>query len=84
MKNAFFPNATLYASSKNRRFEGKYHHHHGDENLQTRNNVSSNWQLKHAAKKYCVRKKSLEWETRIREVKGVVGFPAGSWRGPSA
>jgi hypothetical protein len=37
------------------RFGGTYRlHHPGDKNQQARNNVSSNYQPKHAAKTYCI------------------------------
>jgi hypothetical protein len=53
MKNAVFWDNTPCGSCKNRRFGGKYHlHHQGDKNRLARNNVSSNYQPKHAAKKY--------------------------------
>jgi hypothetical protein len=52
MKNAVFWDVITCGSCKNWRFGGKYRlHHHGDENQRARNNISSNWQLQHAAKK---------------------------------
>jgi hypothetical protein len=43
-------------SCKNRRFGGKHRIHHQDgKNRRTRNNVSSNYQQKHAATKYVLR-----------------------------
>jgi hypothetical protein len=52
MKNAVFWNVTPCGSCKNRRFGGMYRlHHQGDKNWRARNNVSSNYQPKHAAKK---------------------------------
>jgi hypothetical protein len=50
MKNAILWDVTLCGSCKNQRFGGMYClHHQGEKNQQARNNVSSNWQLKHAA-----------------------------------
>jgi hypothetical protein len=43
LKNVVFWNVTSCGSCKNRRFGGKYrHHHHGDMNWRARINVSSN------------------------------------------
>jgi hypothetical protein len=53
MMNAVFLDVTSCGSSKNRRFDGTCRlRHQGDKNRLARNNVSSNSQLKHAAKKY--------------------------------
>jgi hypothetical protein len=53
MNNAVLLNVTTCDSCKNRRFGGTYHlYHQGEKNQQARNSVSSNYQLKHAAKKY--------------------------------
>jgi hypothetical protein len=53
MKNAGSWDVTPRGSCKNRRFGGTYHlHRQSDKNRRTLNNVSINWQLKHAAKKY--------------------------------
>jgi hypothetical protein len=50
MMNAVFWDVTSRGSCKNGRFGEKYRpHHQGDKNRRTRNNVSSNYQPKHAA-----------------------------------
>jgi hypothetical protein len=44
---------TPHGCYKNRCFRGTYHlHHQSDTNQQARSNVSTNWQPKHAVKKY--------------------------------
>jgi hypothetical protein len=56
MKNAIFWDVTPCSSRKIRHFGGTYRlHHQGDNNRRARNNVSSNYQPNHAAKKYRVR-----------------------------
>jgi hypothetical protein len=51
MMNAVFWDVTPYGPCKNRRFGGIYRlHQQGENNQQTRNNVSSNLELKHTAK----------------------------------
>jgi succinylglutamate desuccinylase len=51
MKNASLWDATLCGSCMNRCFGGTYQlHHQSDKNRRARNNVSGNYQLKHAAK----------------------------------
>jgi hypothetical protein len=55
MKNDVLWDVTLCASSKNRCFVGTFRlHHQGHKIRRARNNVSSNYQQKHAAKKYCL------------------------------
>jgi hypothetical protein len=52
MKNAVFWNVTPCGFYKNRRFGGMYRlHYQGDKNRRAINNVGSNYQHKHSAKK---------------------------------
>jgi hypothetical protein len=53
MKNAVFWDVTPCGSCKDRRYGGTYRfHHQSDKHRRTRNNVSSNYQPTHAARKY--------------------------------
>jgi hypothetical protein len=53
MKNAVFWDITPSGFCKNRHFGGTYRlHQQGEKNRRTRNIVSSNYQPKHAVKKY--------------------------------
>jgi hypothetical protein len=55
LKNSVCWDVTPCDSCKSRRFGGTYRlHHHGEKNPRTRNNVSSNCQPKHTAKKHQV------------------------------
>jgi hypothetical protein len=55
MQNAVFRDITPCGSCKNRSFGGTHLvHHQGNKDRKARNNVSSNQQPKHAAKKYYV------------------------------
>jgi hypothetical protein len=55
MKNAIFWDVTPCGCCKNRCLGEMYRlHHQGDKNRRARNNVSSNQQPTHGAKKYCV------------------------------
>jgi hypothetical protein len=55
MENVAFWDVTLSGSCKNRCFGGIYRlNHQADKNLRARNNVSSNYQPKHATNKYHV------------------------------
>jgi hypothetical protein len=55
MKNAVFWDVTMCDSCKNRHLGGTYRpHHQGDKNWKVRNNFSSNYHLKNAAKKHIV------------------------------
>jgi hypothetical protein len=68
-KNAIFRDVTPSGSCKKQCFRGIYHQHHRfEKNQRATNNISSNYQLKHAAEKYCLRKEVIEWD--IREVGG--------------
>jgi hypothetical protein len=52
MKNAVFWDVTPCGSCKNRRFGGTHRlHHQGEKHQRAKNNVSSNKQLKHTAKR---------------------------------
>jgi hypothetical protein len=56
LKHTVFWDVTPCGSCDNRSFGGTYRlYHQGDKNQRARNNVSSNLQPKHAAKKYYVR-----------------------------
>jgi hypothetical protein len=53
LKNGVFWDVTPCGCCKRRRFGGTYRlHRQGDKNRRGRNNISSNWQPKYAAKKY--------------------------------
>jgi hypothetical protein len=72
MKNVVFCDITRCGSCKNRTFRGIYHlHHQGYKNQRTRKNVKSNYQPKHAAKEYYLRRETLVCDSGVSLVGGL-------------